>query len=113
MLPAGGTGCHTRLADEGPRPRLCQMHRRGRGNLSAGGYTGRSLRRMMASEEGKEVRTMDGILLMAGTIVVEGGLVYGLLWLFTQDARDAQREEDARSRLKALEAEEELLRKAA
>ena len=56
---------------------------------------------------------MDGILLMAGTIVVEGGLVYGLLWLFTQDAREAQREEDARRRLKALEAEEELLRKAA
>ena len=56
---------------------------------------------------------MDGILLMVGTLVVEGGLVYGLLWLLTQDAREGQREEDARRRLKALEAQEELLRKAA
>ena len=56
---------------------------------------------------------MDGILLMAGTIVVEGGLVYGLLWLLTQDARDAQREENARRRLTELERAEEHLRKAA
>jgi len=56
---------------------------------------------------------MDGILLMVGTIVVEGGLVYGLIWLLTQDTREAQREEDARRRLTELEREEERFRKAA
>ena len=56
---------------------------------------------------------MDGILLMAGTIVVEGGLVYLLLKLVTEGARGEEREEEARRRLKALEAEEERLRKAA
>ena len=56
---------------------------------------------------------MDGILLMVGTIVVEGGLVYLLLRLLTEDAREEQREEEAQRRLKALEAQEEGLRKAA
>ena len=68
----------------------------------------------MASEEAEGGKNaMDGILLMVGTIVVEGGLVYLLLRLLTEDAREEQREEEAQRRLKALEAEEEGLRKAA
>jgi len=82
--------------------------------VSLGGYTRRSLRRTMASEEAEGGKNaMDGILLMAGTIVVEGGLVYLLLKLVTEGARGEEREEEARRRLKALEAEEERLRKAA
>ena len=56
---------------------------------------------------------MDGILLMVGTLLVEGGLVYFLMRLLTSGEREAQREEEARHRLAALEAEEERLRKAA
>ena len=56
---------------------------------------------------------MDGTLFMLGTIFVEGGLVYLLLRLLTEDAREEQREEEAQRRLKVLEAQEERLRKAA
>ena len=56
---------------------------------------------------------MDGILLMLGTIVVEGGLVYLLMSLLTADQRETQREEETRRRLADIEREEERLRKAA
>lgn len=56
---------------------------------------------------------MDGILLMLGTIVVEGGLIYFIMWLLTAGQREEQREQEARRRLAELEAEEERLRKAA
>jgi len=56
---------------------------------------------------------MDGTLFMLGTIFVEGGLVYLLLRLVTEGARGEEREDEARRRLKTLEAEEERLRKAA
>lgn len=56
---------------------------------------------------------MEGVLFMLGTIVIEGGLVALLMWLFTASDREARREEEARRRLAVLEAEEEGLRKAA
>ena len=56
---------------------------------------------------------MDGTLLMLGTVIVEGGLVYFLMWLLTSGEREAQREEEARRRLAVLESAEERLRKAA
>ncbi len=56
---------------------------------------------------------MEGALFMLGTIVIEGGLVALLMWLFTASDREARREEEARKRLAELEAEEQRLRKAA
>ena len=56
---------------------------------------------------------MDGILLMLGTIAVEGGIVFYLMWLLTAGQREAQQEEGTRRRLAGLEREEERLRKAA
>ena len=63
--------------------------------------------------EGKEATEMEGALFILGTIVIEGGLVALLMWLFTAPGREARREEEARKRLAELEAEEEGLRKAA
>ena len=57
---------------------------------------------------------MDGILFMLATIVIEGGLVFFIMWLVTAGQREAgHEEEEARSRLAELEAREERLRKAA
>ena len=56
---------------------------------------------------------MEGVLFMAGTVVIEGGLVALIMWLFTASDREVRREEEARTRLARLEAEEEGLRKAA
>ncbi len=56
---------------------------------------------------------MEGALFMLGTIVIEGGLVALLMWLFTASDREARREEEARQRLAELEAEELRLPKAA
>ena len=63
--------------------------------------------------ERKEATEMEGALFILGTIVIEGGLVALLMWLFTAPGREARREEDARKRLAELQAEEEGLRKAA
>jgi hypothetical protein len=56
---------------------------------------------------------MQGLLFMLGTLVIEGGLVMLIMWLITAGDRETRREEEARRRLTALEAEEERLRKAA
>lgn len=57
---------------------------------------------------------MDGILFMLATIVIEGGLVFFLMWLVTAGQREAgHEEEEARRRLADLEAAEERLRTAA
>lgn len=56
---------------------------------------------------------MDGVLFMLATVVVEGGLVYFIMWLLTSGERETQKEEESRRRLAELEAEEERLRKAA
>ena len=56
---------------------------------------------------------MEGALFMLGTIVIEGGLVALIMWLFTASDREARREEEARKRLADLESEEERLKKAA
>jgi len=56
---------------------------------------------------------MEGVLFVLGTIVIEGGLVALLMWLFTASDREARREEEARNRLAELETEEQRLRKAA
>ena len=56
---------------------------------------------------------MQGVLFMLGTVVVEGGLVALIMWLFTAQDREAGHEEDARRRLAELEAEEQRLRRAA
>ncbi len=56
---------------------------------------------------------MEGFLFILGTIVIEGGLVALIMWLFTTGDREANREEEARRRLGELEVEEERLRKAA
>ncbi len=56
---------------------------------------------------------MEGVLFMVGTIAIEGGLVALIMWLLTASDREARRQEEARKRLAALEAEEERLRKAA
>ncbi len=56
---------------------------------------------------------MEGALFMLGTIVIEGGLVALLMWLFTASDRESRREEEARRRLVELEVEEQRLRKAA
>ncbi len=56
---------------------------------------------------------MEGVLFILGTVVIEGGLVALIMWLFTASDREARREEQARQRLVRLEAEEEALRKAA
>jgi len=63
--------------------------------------------------EVRTMGTMDGIVFMLGTIFVEGGLVYLLLRLLTEGAREEQGEDEAQRRLKALEAKEERLREAA
>lgn len=56
---------------------------------------------------------MDGALFMLGTVVIEGGLVLLIMWLFTASDREARREEEAQKRLAELEAEEKRLRGAA
>lgn len=56
---------------------------------------------------------MQGFLFILGTIVIEGGLVALIMWLFTTSDREARRQEEAQRRLAELEAEEERLRKAA
>ena len=56
---------------------------------------------------------MPGFLFILGTIVIEGGLVVLIMLLLTAGDREARREEEARSRLADLEAQEERLRKAA
>lgn len=56
---------------------------------------------------------MEGVLFMLGTVVLEGGLVYLIMWLFTANDREAAREERARKRLGELEAEEQRLREKA
>jgi len=56
---------------------------------------------------------VEGVLFMLGTVVIEGGLVALIMWLFTAQNREAGREEDAHRRLAELEAEEQRLRKAA
>ena len=56
---------------------------------------------------------MEGTLFILGTIVIEGGLVALIMWLFTASDREARREEEARRKLAVLEAQEERLRKAA
>ena len=56
---------------------------------------------------------MQGLLFMLGTVVIEGGLVALIMWLFTASDREASHEEEARSRLAEIEAEEERLRRVA
>lgn len=56
---------------------------------------------------------MEGALFILGTIVIEGGLVALIMWLFTAGEREAEREVEAKRRLAELEAKEEELRKAA
>jgi len=56
---------------------------------------------------------MVGALFMLGTVVIEGGLVMLLMWLFTQGDRDARRGAEMKKRLTILEAEEARIRKAA
>jgi hypothetical protein len=56
---------------------------------------------------------MSGLLFILGTLVIEGGLVALIMWIVTAGDRQAGREEEARTRLAELEAEEERLRKAA
>lgn len=56
---------------------------------------------------------MPTVLLMVGTIVIQGGLVLLLMWLITAGDREARREEELQRRLAALEAEEQRLRKVA
>jgi len=42
---------------------------------------------------------MSGALFMLGTIVIEGGLVFLLMSLFTASAREERREEEERRRM--------------
>lgn len=56
---------------------------------------------------------MNGLLFMLGTLIIEGGSVFLLMWLITERDREASRAEDARRRLAELEAEEEALRQQA
>jgi len=51
-------------------------------------------------------------LFVLGTLVIQGGLVLLVLWLFTASEREAHRQE-AQRRLAAPEAEKERLPKAA
>ncbi len=62
---------------------------------------------------GRQVTAMEVVLFVLGTLVVQGGLVLLVMWLIASGDREAQREDEERRRLAALEAEEERLRKVA
>jgi hypothetical protein len=59
------------------------------------------------SEKGTQ---MEGLTFMAGTIIVEGGLIALIMWLLTASEREAGQAEHARRRLQEIEADEQRLR---
>ena len=56
---------------------------------------------------------MPGFLFILGTIASDGVLVALIMALLTASVMDSRREDESRTRLATLEAEEERLRKAA
>ena len=53
---------------------------------------------------------MQGLIFMLGTVLIEGGLVALIMWLFTAQDREGRKDLEAQRRLAELEAEEERLK---
>ena len=53
---------------------------------------------------------MQGLIFMLGTVLIEGGLVALIMWLFTAQDREGRKGLEAQRRLAELEAEEERLK---